>query len=201
MSVDTHKPGNTLSMRQRRSFTAFLLLYLAMAIMATHSETNITWQALLALGAGGAIAVMAHGKYGIIPSVLLVAHITIEWFVHARHGWHYNTMMLTLASTHMVFDGVFLCLEARRHWGAQWKWWLATVVVSVIIIFWYFYTPPAPQLKSFAPHLQSMTVTHTHTYNAWQLMLIGGIVGCVVSHLWHMHGFSSQKMDPHSDLL
>ena len=167
-----------------------------MAIIATQSETNITWQSLLALCTGGAIAVMTHGKYGIIPSILLVTHITIEWFVHARHGWHYNTMTLTLASTHVVFDGLFLCVEARRHWGARWKWWLAAVVVGVAIIFWYFYIPPVPQLKSFAPHLRSVAVSHTHAHSVWQLMLIGGIVGCAVSHLWHMHGFGRQKHRP-----
>ena len=159
-------------------FKAFLSMYLVIVLVHTAS-THFTWQVVGALFAGGAVAAIAHRGHGIVPSVLLLTHVVIEWAVHARHGSHYSGITLTFHGMHTLFDASFLYIEAKHHWGRQWKWRLGVAAACISFIFWYLYIP---EMKSFAPYV-AQQIMHTHTAHWVQQLLVGGILGCVLSHL------------------
>ncbi len=102
-------------------FKAFLMMYLVV-ILVHIASTHFTWQIVGALFAGAAVAALAHRRHGVVPSVLLLIHIAIEWTVHAQHISHYSGIAIVFHSMHTLFDACFLYIEAKYHWGRTWKW-------------------------------------------------------------------------------
>jgi uncharacterized membrane protein len=141
--------------------------------------------------AGTAVAVYAHKQHGYLPSVLLVCHMIIEWYSHALHGNHYTTSEFIFHGTHAVLDLVFLSVEANEHYKEYTVVFVGVVIASIIVVFWWNYVPApntipnniSPLVTQALKVQKTMRAVHSHGGGVLYHLVIGGILGCVVSHI------------------
>lgn len=175
----------------KKFFTLFLLVY--GMFLLTHTWNIVSSLPILAVVCGGlAVAIAAHKQHGYAPSVFLVIHMIIEWYYHARHGGHYSSTEIVFHAVHALLDLIFLWVESK-HYG-KWAIHFLVGVLSLLVgIVWYFYVPAPPPMRSFTPFVQAL-VPHTHTHGWVHSFVLGGMLGCVLSHLYmipkwkHVHG-------------
>ncbi len=178
-------------MAERRSFFKFfLIVYGGFLLMHVWEMGFDSWSLLAGLLGGMAVALIAHKGHGYLPSVFLVGHMIIEWYHHALHGSHYNTGEVTFHGIHAILDMVFLYVEAKEHYSKYVLPFLSLVVLILIGIFTYNYVP-APSNFAMSPLVvQALEVHkavgehHSHGGGILHHMVIGGMLGCVLSHLF-----------------
>lgn len=148
-----------------------------------------SWLLLAGMLGGMAVALVAHKRHGYLPSVFLVGHMLIEWYHHALHGNHYESGEITFHGIHAALDMVFLYVEAKERFGKYALCFLGLVVLTLLGIFAYNYVTAPPTfvlspLIAQALEIQKATSEH-HAHGGGLLhhMVIGGMLGCVVSHL------------------
>lgn len=142
-----------------RLFLVFLLTYLA--ILAEHAISDFSWEML----GGFAIAVLAHSRRNKITLLLLVSHMVIEWFEWGSGKAENTALMINVG--HAVLDFTFLRHELIVHSPKYTG--LILVGVSVILL--------AVFLASSQVSVPEAVIESIHP------IVLGGVVGCVLSHL------------------
>lgn len=162
----------------------FLVAYLFLLVYHIFLAGIPSLYVLSALFAGCVVALIAHQRAGRLTIFFLVAHMAFEWYHHAKHGFVYGGSELLLHVIHVVFDGMFLVYQSyaisKRYW-----WMFVTAVTGALIVLTSIAYVPVQKMHSFAPHLMQMqSHTHVHTYSFFDMTLLGGILGCVLMHLF-----------------
>lgn len=139
-----------------------------------------SWQLLAGMFGGLAAALVAHKRHGYLPSCFLVTHMIIEWYHHALHGSHYDSGEITFHGIHTLLDIVFLHVEAKVHYQKFALLLVVCVVITLIGIFVHYYVPASsPALWSSVIEEKSL-----HSNSVLNYVVIGGMLGCVLSHLF-----------------
>lgn len=163
----------------RMFFRLFLVIYGGFLLVHVWGMRFNSWLLPAGLLGGMAVAIVAHRKHGFAPSVFLVGHMVIEWYHHALHGSHYNGGEITFHGVHVILDMMFLYMEAKEHYAKYALPFLGVVLITLVGIFTYNYVP--------APHVVPYVFTpvhHSHGGGALHYAVIGGMLGCVLSHLF-----------------
>lgn len=163
-------------------FKLFLVLYGGFLFIHVWEIGFDSWKMIAGLLGGMALAFAAHKGHGYVPSLFLVGHMTIEWYHHAVHGSHYSGSEITFHGIHALMDAIFLFVEAKEHYAKYALLFLSGVCVTLGIIFVINYIPAPPTTISFSPFM-SNGEEHSHKGGALHYIVIGGILGCVLSHL------------------
>lgn len=155
--------------------TAFKIFLLAYAGLLIAHATKMDWGLLpaVALFSGLLLAVFAHARKGFLTVLLLAVHMSVEWAHHFEYGFHYSTREFFLHGIHVIFDGVFLVSEWRRHKEGAFKAFASGVVVAILALF------------IFGGHDHSDAHEHAHDHASFpfEALVVGGILGCVGTHL------------------
>lgn len=176
-------------------FTTFLILYGGFLLVHVWETGFSSWQALAAIFGGMAVAIVAHRKHGFAPSVFLVGHMLIEWYHHALHSNHYTSGEFFFHGVHAVLDMVFLYVEAKEHYAKYALPSLGAVVITLAGIFAYNYVPALPSFALSPLIAQALEVQkalggyHSHGGGVLHHIVIGGMLGCVLSHLFLAPGW------------
>lgn len=159
-------------------FKIFLVLYII--VLGIHAK-NIDWTILsgIALLSGILLAYFAHARKGFVTILLLAVHMTIEWSQHISVGASYTTGELVFHSIHALFDIVFLVSEFRRHSHNALKAILVGILVGTLSLL----------LLGNHEHAEPSEETHSaeseeHTEFPFEALIMGGILGCAVTHLF-----------------
>lgn len=144
---------------------------------------------LSALLGGVAVALVAHRKHGITPIVFLLCHMVIEWFYHGTSYHSYQTTDYMLHLFHASLDFAFLTIESKSHLKKSYIWFIifTLFVLSAIFI-------GASEIEHLLFAHETTLALEQHDHSSILKMLVsGGIIGCVVSHLYflrHDHNHS-----------
>jgi hypothetical protein len=166
-------------------FRTFLWLYGSLILYHVWRLGIDSWEPLAGMLICMAIAFLAHRKHGYIPSALLVAHMGMEWYHHALHGSHYTNWELVFYGVHALFDAVFLCVEAKEHYGRWARHFVLAIIALLVGIFAYCFVPAVPAMPSFAspfaPGVGGGHADHSHSHGGELLhyALLGGMLGCL----------------------
>lgn len=169
-------------MRNNRKifFQLFLIVYGGFLFVHIWEMGFSSWQMLGALLGGFALALLAHKRHGYLPSIFLVGHMIIEWYHHALHGNHYDSQEITFHGIHAFLDIVFLHIEAKAHYQKYALPLVVCVVVALVVIFIYYYVPAAEALL----WLETIEEKTVHEDAVLNYVVTGGMLGCVLSHLF-----------------
>lgn len=141
-------------------FVVFLICYFIFLLNHAINEISI-W---LFLGIG--IAILAHAKKTFITLILLLGHISIEWF-----EWGVQTFILSIALlnlAHAIMDFIFLNHEIKVHL----KKINSYFTLFIVLIFLVFLYKSSPNIRIGEDVLEIL-----HRF------VLGGVIGCVGSHL------------------
>jgi hypothetical protein len=174
----------------RLFFKVFLIIYGGFLLVHLWEIGFDSWLLLAGLLGGMAVALVAHKGHGYLPSVFLVGHMLIEWYSHALHGSHYETSEITFHGIHAMLDMVFLYMEAKEHYEKYALPFLVVVVATLLGIFAFNYVP-APSVFAISPLVaqalemqKALEEHHSHGGGILHHAVIGGMLGCVLSHLF-----------------
>lgn len=103
----------------------------------------------------------------------------IEWYHHALHSNHYTTGEFFFHGVHALLDAVFLYVEAKEHYAKYAFPALVTIAGVIAMVFVTNYVPAQP---SFTGAVKGLP--HNHDGGFLHHLMIGGILGCVLSHLF-----------------
>ncbi len=171
-------------------FKTFLIIYGGFLLVHVWGMGFDSWEFLAGLFGGMAVALVAHKQHGYSPSVFLVGHMFIEWYHHARHGNHYDGGEIAFHGIHALLDVVFLYIEAKEHFAKYALPFLGVVGVTLLGIFAYNYVPAPPVFAISPLSSQALEVykdlgeDHSHGGGILHHAVIGGMLGCVLSHLF-----------------
>jgi glucose-6-phosphate-specific signal transduction histidine kinase len=146
-------------------FICFLFVY---TLFILSHIRQIAWTratTLLFLG-GLSIALLAHAKRNYFTVILLVIHMVIEWF-----EWSQETFVLRkylLGVLHALMDFTFLSHEVNVHLKKHQRVVITGVIVTLLSIFCFG---------------RSMKI-NIETIEEVEPFVIGGVLGCVVSHIY-----------------
>ncbi len=171
-------------------FTTFLVLYGGFLLVHVLETGFSSWQAIASMSGGMSVAIVAHRKHGFAPSVFLVGHMLIEWYHHALHSNHYTTGEFFFHGIHALLDMVFLYVESKEHYARYALPFLGVVVATLVGIFAYNYVPAQPSFAMSPLVAQALDMQkalggyHSHGGGILHHAVIGGMLGCVLSHLF-----------------
>ena len=157
---------------QEALFKLFLIVYGGFLLVHIFEIGFSSWQVFAGLLGGMAVALVAHKSHGYAPSIFLIGHMLIEWYHHAKHGSEYDGYELAFHGVHAALDLVFLFIEARAHYGKYAYLLLGSVLTILGAMFFYFY------VSGVSGH------EHEHGPELLHIVVIGGMLGCVISHLF-----------------
>lgn len=160
-------------------FVAFLFLYaFTMVEHALHLDLNISNIVLFALGL--VLALFAHAKQNYITVILLLVHMSIEWFEWSQTEFILSTFLFSLG--HVAMDFIFLSHELSVHMKKHKTKILAFTSVFLVLLFIvgkFFLSGIAgiePIVELFEP------------------FVMAGVLGCVSSHLfYHLKRFKKKE--------
>lgn len=136
---------------------------------------------------GATLAIAAHrGHRGWLTIAFILGHMTLEWFNHAQHGWHYGTREVLLHSTHSGMDILFLWFEVNAHFQ-KFRWPLMAGATALLAGIFLLALETGPEVASFLPDGH---IPHTHALGPFEALVIGGIMGCLGWHFFskkHTH--------------
>lgn len=161
-------------------FLAFLVVYFF--IMLSHiEELSLSLTTVIFFVAGLSLAIFAHSRKNYITIILLVVHMSIEWFEWSQVG--FSTTGGTFVNIiHILMDFIFLSHELSAHLK-KYRYLLLTVVVIVLSAIF--------SLSKYflaGGDLVEMIIPYVNPF------VIGGILGCVGSHLaFHVRGLVKTK--------
>lgn len=158
---------------KRHIWSVFLFVYLAVLVIHVF-ETGVTLGTLPFLALGFVVAIISHRTSHVISLLFLVAHMTIESIEYASVGFSFGLAVLFWVLVHIAMDYVFLWGEVKRHfYNVRYQMWLSIALGLVCVYF-------------FVPHVVNVLAeSHSSTL---ELIVLGGVMGCVLSHLLpHKH--------------
>ncbi len=163
-------------------FKFFLGIYAIFLLSHISSLELGSVPVMAAITAGLVIALAAHARHSYGTIVLLVIHMILEWSYHAERWWAYDTRELALYGMHTILDCTFLWIESRAHFRRYYPLFLVSVavVIGIVVKMNYQPAPISPLWRELAKN--GLMHAHTHVGILGPLVL-GGIVGCVFSHL------------------
>lgn len=148
-----------------KTFLAFYFIVLLIHVF----ETGVSWSVVPFLALGFVVALFAHRSAHVLSLLFLVAHMTIESIEYASYGSSFATLALVWIGIHVVMDLVFLWGEVRRHFhGVRYQMW-SSIVIGIVCI--YFFVPKVAGV-----------LTESHS-SILEFIVLGGVMGCVLSHL------------------
>ncbi len=161
-------------------FKIFLVIYAGLLIFhASHVEWNLL--NIIGLSAGLLLAYFAHAKKGFLTLLLLAVHMSIEWAHHFEFGLTYSAGELALHGIHAIFDGVFLVAEWKHHRESALKAVLAGILIGVLSLF----ILGGHESHEEEVHIDESEENHEeNTGFPFESLVIGGILGCVATHLF-----------------
>ena len=157
-------------------FKAFLFIYLIFSLYMLSEHNFGTVLGMLGLGLGLLVAILAHSRYGYLTIALLLVHMVIEWSEHGAHLTNYSGGEIALSVTHAILDFVFLYQELRVHATRYWKTLFASISVALIIILATGYV--------FVSEAKNSTEEHGESSSLVESFVVGGMFGCILSHLF-----------------
>lgn len=154
---------------------SFLMCYTA--ILLTHIVGSpLNPMTVGGLAVGGVVAILAHQRHTYLPFVFIVIHMATETYVHTRHWWHYKEKEVLFYSVHTLFDIWFLWMETK---DAKRRWIVLGSTLTVLLTIGWYYHIPAPKLL-----YPGIAMTHTHQKTALEAVVLGGVLGCALCHVW-----------------
>jgi hypothetical protein len=157
---------------KEKIFKAFLVAYALLLVLHT---IGLEWNILtiISLASGLLLAFFAHAKKGYVTILLLAIHMTIEWSHHISHGLTYGVREIALHGIHTIFDFVFLVGEWKRHKKGAIPAIIVGIAIALSVLFF------------FADnHAHDDIDEDDHARFPFEALVIGGILGCVGSHLF-----------------
>ena len=152
-------------------FRVFLLVYLLVLVYhATDLQWN-SWLTVFGLASGIVLALIAHLRHGYGMIVLLLIHMAIEWSEYGQQGAGYSAKEIVFYCIHTVLDFTFLWQEVRSHLE-KFKYAVMIGITALLAVIF---------IAQYQPH---PTVIETHSSNALEAIVIGGILGCTLSHIF-----------------
>lgn len=162
----------------QKIFRTFLIIYLVFLSYHISQIGSGTSFAIIGLGIGILIAVLVHRFRGYGTSILLVIHMTIEWIEYVAHGFHYSYTELAFYGLHTLLDFTFLWYEVKTYLPKS-RYRVIGVFGCMAIIFFVAvqYGESLREHGVGLPH-------HEHGTGLVEMTVIGGILGCTLSHLF-----------------
>lgn len=151
-------------------FIVFLLFYFfTMLIHIGELDKNLL--TLFLFIAGLVLALFAHAKKNYVTVILLVLHMSIEWFEWSQ--MHFSIFNTLFNMGHVLMDFVFLSHELTAHAKKYRYQILFGVSIFLITVFGFsrFFLSDILQVESSLAMVEPFVV--------------GGVIGCVSSHLFY----------------
>ncbi len=160
-------------------FLAFLIFYfITMLLHAREIDINLFGITLFILGI--ILAILAHAKKNYITIVLILVHMSIEWFEWSQSSFSISEAILNFG--HILMDFVFLTHELTAHLRKHRYKILATVSFILISIF------------GFSKYFLTGNETVENIVTTIEPFVIGGVLGCISSHLfYHIKKFFTKE--------
>lgn len=150
---------------------------------------SLSWDSplttLVSLGAGFSIVLFAHSRTGYVTIGLLTLHISLEWYEHARHMWHYSLSQSIVHAIHTLLDITFVLREIRVHVKKYFKLVVGTLTAGIATLFFVAYVP-TPKNPYIVSAMKLAHPSHSHSHGPMGPFLIGGVLGCVLYHTSRM---------------
>ena len=161
-----------------RMFILFLIIYLV--IMINHiKELSLNLPIIIIFIVGFSLAIFAHSKRNYITIILLVIHMSIEWFEWSQVGFSATGGTLTNI-IHILMDFVFLSHELSAH-VKKYKFALLSFITIVLI-----------SIFSFSKLYLGDSLIIDKVVQYLNPFVIAGIIGCAASHLfYHLNIFGN----------
>lgn len=162
----------------RYLFVGFLFFYAFTMIRHTlHLEFELPIIILFLLGLS--LAIFAHARQNYFTIILLLLHMSIEWFEWSQTTFTLGGILLSLG--HIAMDFIFLSHELSAHMKMHKKKILTFVSVFLVAIFGigYFFLREATGIEGVVEIVEPFVV--------------GGVLGCIFSHLFYHFRKSSKK--------
>lgn len=155
-------------------FKVFLVLY---ALLLVSHVAEMEWHAaefFIPATVGLVLAVIAHSRFAMLAIILLIAHMSIEWAGYALHAESITLMTAVLLAIHVGMDFTFLYQELRTHYHKH--RWIVFCVVALAM-------PCIALTARLTSHAHDAAHSHAHSHGSFTALIIGGILGCIISHL------------------
>ena len=147
-------------------FILFLFFYAGTMIL--HSlEIGFDLLPILLFVLGLALAILAHARKNYITVILLLVHMSIEWFEWSQINITLQSGLLNVA--HIMMDIVFLNHELKAHAKKQRTSILLLTSIFLLSIF--------TLGNLYPPNVDGLV-------ELIEPFVIGGVLGCVLSHLY-----------------
>lgn len=152
-------------------FLIFLVVYFL--VMLGHIfKLTLNLSTIVFFLAGLSLAIFAHARKNYITIILLVAHMSIEWFEWSQIGFS-ATGGTTWNIIHILMDFVFLYHELSVHIRKYKNRLTGLALLTLVGIFY------------FSSHFLSESQVMSDVVELVEPFVIAGILGCVGSHLFH----------------
>lgn len=149
-------------------FLVFLVFYTGTMLFHV-AELERDWLTIILFLIGLGVAIFAHARKNYITIALLLVHMSIEWFEWSQKGMSIGVKGGLLNAVHVIMDFVFLSHELSAHMKKK-RYLILTVSVAILLtvfLFGYFIIPTQEEIIEFI-----------------EPFVIGGVLGCVGSHLY-----------------
>lgn len=145
-----------------------LLSILFLAVLTGTHTISMTWSFSISLffSFGLLLAIAAHTKKNYVTIVILVVHMAIEWFEWAKEK--ITTLMIIYNLFHATVDFIFLSEDLEIHIQQHKK----TIIVGVFGIL------------STIFLIGRVTVLDIKNIQQLEPIVLGGVWGCIFSHLY-----------------
>lgn len=149
-------------------FLLFLVFYF-ISILVSILKVNFSFLTIILYIVGFLFSVFAHAKRNYISVILLVTHMTLEWFEWSQKNFTKEYAILSLI--HILMDFIFLSHELSAH-IKKYKY-QALFSISLFLIFIFTFS------KLYLSNIEGIqTITQQI-----EPFIVAGIFGCVGSHL------------------
>jgi len=158
-------------------YTIFLFVYLF--VMFAHVldlPRNVLIISLFIFGF--ILALFAHARKNYITIILLLTHMSIEWFEWSQVGLNLDVRSGLFNLAHVVMDFTFLSHELNAHIKRKKNFVFLMVILLLIVI-------------SLLGHF--VIPKSEYVIDIIEPFVIGGILGCVLSHLYFHLGISKDN--------
>lgn len=132
-------------------------------------ETGLSWSTSAFLALGFVVALVSHRTSHVVSLLFLVAHMTIEAIEYASVGFAFTASILFWILVHVTMDYVFLWGEVKRHFFTfRYQMW-SSIALALVCVYLF-----VPEVSSALEQGQTSIL---------EFIVIGGVMGCVLSHL------------------
>ncbi len=181
-------------------FKIFLFIYLIFSLYMLSEHNFGTALGITGLGLGLLVAILAHSRYGYLTIALLLVHMLIEWSEHGLHWAEYSSGEMTMNVIHAVLDFVFLYQELRVHASKYFTPIFSGIIVALVLTFGYSAVTENLEHSSEEAHEiagEDAEEEHEHEHGGSlvEAFVVGGMFGCILSHLFRRKDECGQSHD------